>query len=91
MNFLFLLGFETLGFYSLHLWEFEFSINSASQLGGHFSQTRKVGNSKNPKSGFFLMGLKYILNSCFEFKNVLLNSRSMLRNQVRQFLAYQIY
>ena len=35
----------------------------------NLSQTGKIGSVKNPKYFFFLLGLKYTLRTCFEYKN----------------------
>ena len=46
-----------------------------------------VGNGKNPKSAFFLLGLKYAVTTCFESKKSLPKSCSELSNQVFSFSA----
>ena len=33
-----------------------------------FTETGKVGSGKNPKCEFLLLGLKYILRTCFDYK-----------------------
>ena len=48
------------------------------------------GSSKNQKSCFFLLGLKYTLRTCFEPKTFLSKSYPELSNQVLSFLACQI-
>ena len=50
-----------------------------------FSQAGLEGSGKNPKSGFFLLGLKYTSRTCFEPKNFLSNSCPELNNQVLSF------
>ena len=52
-------------------------------LSGEFSvrqAQREVVKTK--KSGFFLLGLKYTLRTCFKSKNILLKSCPELSNQV---------
>ena len=52
-------------------------------LSGHFfSQAGLEGSGKNPKSRFFLLGLKYTLRTCFESKKFLSKSCPELSNQV---------
>ena len=46
------------------------------------SRTSTEQSGKNKKSGFFLLGLKYTLRTCFESKNFLPKSCPELSNQV---------
>ena len=56
----------------------------------NLSQTGKIGSGKNTKKNF-LLGLKYILSTCFESKNFSSNSCPELSNQQLSFSACQIY
>ena len=61
-------------------------------LSGEFSARqaqREVVKIK--KSGFFLLGLKYTLRTCFESKNFLPKFCSELSNQILSFSVCQIY
>jgi hypothetical protein len=55
-----------------------------------FSQKSSEGSGKNKKSGFFLLGLKYNLRTCFDTINFLPTSCPELSNQVLSFSACQI-
>ena len=55
------------------------------------SRKGKIGNGKNTKYFFFLLGLKDTLRTCFEPKNFLSNSCPELSNQQLSFSACQIY
>ena len=57
---------------------------------GFLSRTGLEGSGKNTKSGFFLLGLKYTLRTCFKSKKFLLKSCPELSNQVLSFSACQI-
>ena len=56
-----------------------------------FNQTSSERSGKNKKYGFFLLGLKYTLRTCFDTINFLPKSCPELSNQVLSFSACQIY
>jgi hypothetical protein len=61
-------------------------------LIGDFSAKQAQGEVvKIKKSGFFLLGLKYTLRTCFESKKFLPKSCPELSNQVLHFAAYEIF
>ena len=53
------------------------------------SRPSKIGSDKNTKKNF-LLGLKFTLRTCFEYKNFSSNSCPELSNQVLSFSAGQI-